>query len=269
MSSAVGLNAGAHVSSSASPMSLRHHVSMNAWRKYQEETAQFFRDVGLEAETDVSLGGARTTHDVDVVVRSQHFGFDLLWVVECKHWSRPVTKLHVLGLRQIVTDLGADKGVLLAENGFQRGAREAAELTSVHLTSLADLRVSAGPTLASARLQTLSARLEDCDTRYWSHKKHRRIQYGLRPDIGDEPGFHGNLSLDSMKAVLVVASSGRLPVRRPDIHFPDRLVDCTDLSELVNWLDSALEDFESRLNSAEGEMKRDGTFNPDRRYLAR
>ncbi len=41
----------------------------------------------------------------DVVVRSKHVGFEILWLVECKHWKSPVTKLHVLGLREIVNDL--------------------------------------------------------------------------------------------------------------------------------------------------------------------
>lgn len=77
------------------------------WREYQEETAEFFRSLGLTAETDVTLTGVRTTHDVDVVVRSKHVGFEVLWLVECKHWKSPVTKLHVLGLREIVSDLGA------------------------------------------------------------------------------------------------------------------------------------------------------------------
>ena len=50
----------------------------------------------------------RTEHDVDVVVKSVHTGFDVMWIVECKHWKTPVSKLHVLGLRQIVIDAVGD-----------------------------------------------------------------------------------------------------------------------------------------------------------------
>lgn len=49
------------------------------WKEYQEEAAEFFRSLGLTAETDVTLTGVRTTHDVDVVVRSKHVGFEVLW----------------------------------------------------------------------------------------------------------------------------------------------------------------------------------------------
>lgn len=66
---------------------------------------------------------------MDVVVRSKHVGYEVLWLLACKHWKSPVTKLHVLRLREIVNDLGADRGILLCEAGFQTGAIEAANLT--------------------------------------------------------------------------------------------------------------------------------------------
>uniref|UniRef100_UPI00214D0BDC restriction endonuclease n=1 Tax=Klebsiella pneumoniae TaxID=573 RepID=UPI00214D0BDC len=42
---------------------------------------------------------------------------DIIWLVECKHWKNPVSKLHVLALREIVTEIGADRGILLSESG--------------------------------------------------------------------------------------------------------------------------------------------------------
>jgi restriction system protein len=113
---------------------------MADWSDYQENTAEFFRNIGLYAMTDETIRGARTSHNVDVVVRSNHLGFDLLWLVECKHWNTPVSKLHVLALREIVSDTGADRGIMMAESGYQSGAVEAANLTNVQLTSLAELR---------------------------------------------------------------------------------------------------------------------------------
>ena len=109
------------------------------WQEYQEEVAAFFRSLGLEAETNVTVKGVRTTHDIDVLVKSRHVGFTVVWIIECKHWKRRVTKLHVLALREIVADLGADRGILLSEGGFQSGAIEAAALTNVHVNSLVNL----------------------------------------------------------------------------------------------------------------------------------
>lgn len=127
---------------------------MTAWRDYQEEAAAFFRSIGLTAETDATVLGVRTSHDVDVLVKSHHFGFEVTWIVECKQWKSPVSKLHVLGLREIVSDVGVDRGILLSEAGFQRGAKEAAELTNVQVTSLAEMRETTGTRLAAMRIKT-------------------------------------------------------------------------------------------------------------------
>lgn len=155
-----------------------------AWRNYQEEAAALFRSLGLEAETDVTLQGTRTRHDVDVLVKSSHVGFEVTWIVECKHWKTAINKIHVLGLRQIVADVGADRGILLSESGFQSGAMEAANLTNVQLTSLAELRVSATDTIYAMRLRDLHDRVAECKERYWEISKEDRILHGLRPDVG-------------------------------------------------------------------------------------
>ncbi|SDW80113.1 restriction endonuclease [Nitrosomonas communis] len=104
---------------------------MKTWKKYQEDAAGYFRSIGLNASTDATIKGVRTSHDVDVLVTSYYVGFEITWVVECKQWKTPVNKLHVLGLREIVSDVGADRGILLSESGFQSGAIEAANLTNI------------------------------------------------------------------------------------------------------------------------------------------
>lgn len=145
------------------------------WEDYQEEAASFFRSLGLEATTNVRVNGIRTHHDIDVLVKSHHAGFDIIWLVECKHWKNPVSKLHVLALREIVTEIGADRGILLSESGFQSGAIEAANLTNVHITSLAELSLSASKDIYSMRLRELYNQVEICNERYWNIPKDERL----------------------------------------------------------------------------------------------
>ena len=153
------------------------------WKDYQEEAAEFFRALGLEAETDGTLQGVRTKHDIDVLVKSHNAGFDVTWLIECKHWNSKVSKLHVLALREIVNDTGADRGILLAENGFQSGAIEAAALTNVHVTSLADVINSASHEILSMRLCEIYDKLIWCKEEYWELPKDKRIDCGLRPEV--------------------------------------------------------------------------------------
>ncbi|MFI9537456.1 restriction endonuclease [Nocardia fusca] len=230
---------------------------MSGWRQYQEAAAQFFRELGMEADTDVTLKGARTSHDVDVVVRSKSVGFDLLWIVECKHWNHPVNKLHILGLRTITADLGADRGILLSESGFQKGAIEAATLTNILPTSLGDLRNQARPELNRAKLAELSERSELARARYWNHKKSVRIDYGLRPEA-PAYGYSADVELNRIAAVLSSAYSGILPAPHQSVYFPDELSNSDDLTELIDWMDSNLTDVENRLDAAENAMRRDG-----------
>ncbi len=110
-----------------------------SWREHQVEVAEFFRGLGLEVRTDERLEGVRSPHDIDVVVRGQHVGLHQLWLVECKHWSRPVGKVHVAALAETVSDVGADRGLLLSDTGFHAGAIQLAERSQVTLTSLEEL----------------------------------------------------------------------------------------------------------------------------------
>ena len=182
----------------------------NNWKHYQEEAAAFFRGLGLDAQTDVRIAGVRTHHDVDVVVRLHQVGFDVLWLVECKHWQTPVSKLHVLALREIVTDAGADRGILLSEAGFQSGAIEAATLTNVRPTSLATLQDTASADVFAMRLRDLHDRTQACKQQYWDIPKDDRIQRGLRPEVGTV-GYSGAQVVQYAEELVAKALRGSYP----------------------------------------------------------
>ncbi len=130
-------------------------MQMKPWQMYQEEAASYFRSLGLDASVDATTRGVRTSHDIDVLVKSTYVGFEITWIVECKNWQTAVSKLHVLALREIVADLGADRGILLSEEGFQSGAREAANLTNVQVTSIVEMRETASSSIQAMRLRDL------------------------------------------------------------------------------------------------------------------
>jgi hypothetical protein len=109
------------------------------WKQYQEDVASFFRNLGYDASTDLSVEGVRAMHDLDVGVSFTAAGQSVMWVIECKLWKRAVPKERVLTLDGVVRDVGADRGILVAENGYQVGAIRAAEKANITLTSLAQL----------------------------------------------------------------------------------------------------------------------------------
>ena len=104
-----------------------------SWQDYQEAAAAVFRNLGCTADVNKTVSGARSTHDVDVYVTFRQFGQECRWIVECKLWAKPVTKETVHALRDRADDLGADRGVIFSESGFQAGARTAAQKTNILL----------------------------------------------------------------------------------------------------------------------------------------
>jgi hypothetical protein len=232
---------------------------MKAWEKYQEDAASYFRSLGLDASTDVTVNGVRTSHDIDVLVKSHHVGFDITWIVECKHWKTPVSKLHVLALREIVADVGADRGILLSEAGFQSGAREAANLTNVQVTSISEMRETASGSIYAMRLRELFDRVGICKDRYWEIPKDERIKFGLRADVG-EHDYSGARIVDMCSDLLTRAFRGVYPFRSEaieafmlfgrDKYFesPKEIVDLVE--EKISELEAKLDDYDRRARDA-------------------
>lgn len=126
-----------------------------AWKQYQEDVAEFYRSLGLDAQVEEVIEGVRGRHEIDIAVRGRRAGMEFLWVVECKAWKSNIPKEKVMALASIVDDVGADRGLLLSEKGFQAGAINAAHRSQVKLTSLAELRVDANDEVTAATLAAM------------------------------------------------------------------------------------------------------------------
>jgi hypothetical protein len=135
------------------------------WREYQDEAAEFFRSLGMRATVDAAVEGARSTHNVDVLVEFEAFGLEHRWIVECKAWNRRVPKERVETLKMIVAETGVDRGFLICERGAQSGAITASRNSNVTLTSIADLRANAEADLADLRWNDLLQRWFDWNRR--------------------------------------------------------------------------------------------------------
>lgn len=109
------------------------------WSEYQEEASDFFTKLGLETKIEHKLEGVRGTHVIDVYATGNYNGIKFNWVIECKAWKTNIPKEKVMALTSIVQDVGADRGFLLSEVGFQSGAIRAAKTSNITLTSLQDL----------------------------------------------------------------------------------------------------------------------------------
>ncbi|MFC2019313.1 restriction endonuclease [Chloroflexota bacterium] len=119
------------------------------WRDYQENAAKLFTQLGCNTEIDATVQGARAHHNIDVWVTFNRFGLEHKWVIECKLYNRRIPKEKVLVLQGVVNDVGADRGILIAESGYQYGAYDAAQSTNIDLLTLDELRERAKMDLLS------------------------------------------------------------------------------------------------------------------------
>lgn len=109
------------------------------WKAYQNQVGEFFKKLGLQSFVEHKVEGVRGRHSVDIYVEGNIHGIYFMWIIECKAWNSNVPKEKVLALQSIITDVGADRGFLLSEKGFQSGALRIAEKANITLTSLYDL----------------------------------------------------------------------------------------------------------------------------------
>jgi restriction system protein len=199
-------------------------VSNPAWRQYQEDAAEFLRELGFDATTDVELQGVRNKHAVDVVATAKRYGVTQLWIVECKLWARPVGNDRVAVLAATVADVGAGQG-LLSESGFQAGAVRRASQSNITLSSLSDMRANAADEAAQLAMNAALGRIVKLEERLLALtlgedvKGGRRVQAVPGADMFTLTPLLGRLSMaqsgllralgDSFPAVIQASWAGQ------------------------------------------------------------
>jgi hypothetical protein len=109
--------------------------------EFEREVAAIYRALGARVEQDVVVAG----NQIDVVVEEETAsGSRIKTVIECKNFSRPVG-VEVVNqfatLLSLFKDRGlADKGTIVASEGYTKQARAAAKDMGVELLEFADLQ---------------------------------------------------------------------------------------------------------------------------------
>lgn len=246
-----------------------------AWDEYQEKVKDFLNEQPqVTAETNVTIQGIRSTHDIDVLAKFTALGMPIEWIIECKLWKTKVPKEKVLALRQIVDDAGADRGLLISEVGFQSGAIEAAEKTNVELITFDDFKQRVRDDAAISRLTEYIARLAVISHRYWQHSKAVRKDYDLRLD---PYAMQGGMVYVHYPILHVLAAASHVidrtqlrifpvsPGKELYLSYPQALVGedrINNVPEAVQWLEANVLEMEKRMDTAEHKMAQYNDFQP-------
>lgn len=223
------------------------------WKQYQNETAEFFRSLGCDAEVEAKVVGIRAEHKIDVWVRFKKFGLETRWVIECKYWNSAVPKEKVLALRTIVEDVGADRGILISTAGFQSGAVRSSEKTNITLTNLDGLKETAQEDFVTSVLHRLEIRA--AELKHALHDLYTTEQ--TRPNLWTSkfrPGVDGSSIIRTIGQLAVLGHGfdrARLkkppyPVKFDDTGQQKLVVDALD--EFIAQASEVISDAESTLN---------------------
>jgi restriction system protein len=109
------------------------------WRDLEAHVAKILNECGYDVEVQKNVQLARGDVNIDVWA-DDHSRPPNVIAVECKHWASAVTKAVVHGFRTVVSDSGANTGLIVASSGFQAGAIEAAAYSNVRLINWSEFQ---------------------------------------------------------------------------------------------------------------------------------
>jgi hypothetical protein len=105
----------------------------DTWQDLESGVARILNEAGLLAQQGKTLETARGSVNVDVVASDDTINPSVLTIFECKYWKRPVPQTVIHAFRTIVVDSGANAGLIVSRRGFQAGAEDAAQFSSIRL----------------------------------------------------------------------------------------------------------------------------------------
>jgi hypothetical protein len=234
---------------------------MMDWRDYQEQVAHLFRELGCLAEVEVPVRGARAAHVIDVWVEFERFGLEQRWVVECKLWRTPVPKEKVLTLKSVVEDVGADRGVLVAEAGFQPGAFDASKLTNIALTTLAELRTRTESDLRSIIVEELERKALILQSRTDQLSEWEETEFGAQTSTLPGVDLDRWLRITALLSILDSSFKSVKMKKYPvtvSIDDTDRPIRATDTKQFFKLAGQALASLEAQVIEQEIAIKKAG-----------
>lgn len=235
------------------------------WYDFQEKICNHFKTLGFNSCTNKKVQGTRTSHDIDIYSEITIAGQKNIWIVEAKHWKRKISKLHVLGLRTIVDDIGANNGIIISTKGFQKGAIEATSNTNIRLLTYDEFIEDTITHTQTYQLALMRERIRFLYIKNFAHSKKTRIKYGMRGDLFDFDYFAPQIMLFIMYAATIYAESNDFPIyinESEEIGTKGK-GELYNLACLINWLNENLNYLDNKFLDAEINMLKNNEYTPD------
>jgi hypothetical protein len=124
----------------------------NSWQDLQEKVKVYFNEIGFTAETEIVCEGARFKFEADVLAVNNDIIKQKI-LIECKYWKSSINQDVVFSLKSRMDDIGATNGIIVSKNGFQNGALQSINNSSIELYTFDSLIDRFEPAWTSKVLQ--------------------------------------------------------------------------------------------------------------------
>lgn len=114
---------------------------MPAWREFEQLAAQIYEKLAPNSRVTFDahiMGKSGVERQIDVSVKSDIAGHQLLMVVDAKNYGRPANIGEVDKFAGKLEDVGANKGILICKSGFTSGAENKARERGIDLCNVHD-----------------------------------------------------------------------------------------------------------------------------------
>lgn len=107
----------------------------NNWRNLQLECRRILRECGFKVEMEKKLQTARGFVVVDIYAEEHINNRKNIMICECKLWNKKIPQREIHAFRTVISDIGANVGIIISKNGFQSGAYKANNFTNIKLVN--------------------------------------------------------------------------------------------------------------------------------------
>lgn len=107
--------------------------SSKNWKELQNNVTKILIESGLEAESPKEINTVRGSVEIDVFAVDYSIHPASIYLCECKYWRKKIDQGEVFKFRTIVSDYGANWGLIISSKGFQSGSYEAIKNSNIKL----------------------------------------------------------------------------------------------------------------------------------------
>lgn len=101
------------------------------WQDLQEKVSTILNQVGFDSTTNKVIKTPRGEVEIDVYAVDPYSIDKIIYVIECKNWQAKIPQTIIHSFTTVMSETGANVGYIISKEGFQKGAYDYTNYTSI------------------------------------------------------------------------------------------------------------------------------------------